>query len=444
MKVLSSSLIIFLGVVFGYLLFDNAYIALAIGIGLYMAMNIWANDVANNVWPAVWSGTITLKQALIIAVIWEFSWAVIAGWDVVSTIKKWIIDISWVNATFWADWGEIFVIIMVSALLAWALWLNLATYLKAPVSTTHSIVWWVMGAWIASLWMAAVSWGTMWTIAASWVISPVLGWIIAALFLYWIKKTILFKTDMISASRTWVPFFVAIMSWSFSTYLILKWLKKIIKLEFMTASLVGFWIAICVFFIMKMMLANKIIASNTREEVCKLFTVPLVFSVLLLSFAHWANDVANAIGPMAAIYDTVMSGWDVSWKVWIPLWILAIWGFGLSIWLVLFGPRIIKTVWTEITKLDRIRAFAIALAASLTVIIASQLGLPVSSTHIAIWWVIGVWLLREYLDRKSNITWEKYVQRGLMWKIFAAWLITVPAAAFLAWSLFIGLKWLLL
>lgn len=438
MKTLWSFVSILVWIFVGYYIFNNAYIALAIWIGLYMAINIGANDVANSVWPAVGSWTITIKQAIIIAAIWNFTWAIIAGWDVVKTIKKGIIDVSWMTTTFWSQWAEVFVIVMLSALLSAALWLTIATIAKAPVSTTHSIVGWVMWAWIAALWFDAVSWWTMWKIAVSWVTSPVLWGLIAALFLYWIKRTILFRKDKISAAKTWVPFFVWIMAWAFTTYLIIKWIKHIVKVDFGYAALIWFFIAMITFFIVKSSLSRRNNLENTREWVSLLFTIPLIFSVALLTFAHWANDVANAIGPMAAIYDTVIN-WTISWKVDLPIWILALWGVWIAFWLAVFWPRIIKTVWSEITELDIIRAFSVALAASITVIIASQLWLPVSSTHIAIGWIMWVWFLREWLDRKHR-NWEKYVKRSLVNKIIAAWLITVPVAALLSATVFMILK----
>lgn len=400
--------------------------------GGYMAMNIWANDVANSVWPAVGSKTITLKWAIIIAAIWNFSGALIAWWDVVSTIKDWIIDISGFG---WDT--HMFIFSMISALVAAAIWLNIATYFKAPVSTTHSIVWGVMWAWIAALWVNVVSWSTMWKIVASWIISPVLWGIIAAIFLYFIKTTIIFKDDKIKSAQKMVPIFVAIMSWAFSTYLILKWLKHLIKLDFTQASIIWFIIAIIVYFVMSKVLKwknHKI--KNNRESINTLFSIPLIFAVALLTFAHWANDVANAIWPLAWIYDAIVSWW-ITWKASIPIWIMVIWWAGISIWLYLFWPRIIKRVWWEITELDQVRAFSIALSAALTVIIASQLWLPVSSTHIALGWIFWVWFLREYLDKKHNKKKEIHVKRDLIYKIIAAWLITVPVVAFLSGMVFL-------
>ena len=201
---------------------NNVFLAIAALFGAYMAMNIGANDVANNVGPAVGSKALTMGGAIVIAAIFEASGALIAGGDVVKTIKKGIIDIS-------AFGGNVdpFIWAMMAALLAAALWLNFATMMKAPVSTTHSIVGGVMGAGIAAAGFGIVAWGTMGMIAASWVISPVLGGIIAALFLIAIKKTMVFKEDKISAAVKWVPVFVAIMSWAFVTYLTLKGLKKV-------------------------------------------------------------------------------------------------------------------------------------------------------------------------------------------------------------------------
>ncbi len=406
------------------------YIILAIILWLYMAINIWANDVANSVWPAVWSKTISLKWAIVIAALWNFFWAIIAWWEVVKTIKKWIINIEW----FW--WEPIlFIYAMIASLLAAALWLNIATYFRAPVSTTHSIVGWVMWAWIAALWINVVSWITVWKIAASWVISPVLWWIIAAIFLFLIKKTIIFQKDMVSSTKKWVPVFIAIMSWAFITYLILKWLKHLIKVDFLTTSIIWFIWAIIIYFIVKIKLSKNKKIKNNRESVNLLFTIPLIFAVWLLTFAHWANDVANAIWPIAAIYDAVIN-WTVSWEVKIPLWILAMWGLWISVWLSLYWPRIIKTVWSEITELDRIRAFTIAISASLTVIIASQMGLPVSSTHIAIWWIFWVGFLREWLDKKEKKQYQRYVKRWLITKIITAWLITLPIVSFISWGIY--------
>ena len=498
---------------------NNMFLAVAALIGAYMAMNIGANDVANNVGPAVGSKALTLTTAIIIAVIFEAAGALIAGGEVVKTIKKGIIDISAFGGN-----ADPFIWAMMAALLAAALWLNFATMMRAPVSTTHSIVGGVMGAGIAAAGFSIVSWSTMGKIAASWVISPVLGGVIAAAFLFAIKKSIVFKDDKVSAAKTYVPIFVAIMSWAFVTYLTLKGLKKIwpqvvetlnmlplVSMEMTkkptltTALILGFIIAVLVYMAVKTRLkSNSTLLENNKASVNTLFTIPLIFAAALLSFAHGANDVANAIGPLAAINDAVING-GISSKASIPLWVMMVGALGIALGLALYGPKLIKTVGSEITELDQIRAFSIAMAASITVIIASQLGLPVSSTHIAIGGVFGVGFLREWLhitdskstieddmltieDEKKNLhaynselkTLEakeaktqndyervvelykfiaeeeklikstkknikqtkkvEYVKRDAIKKIVAAWVITVPAAALLAAVLFYMIK----
>ena len=397
---------------------NNMFLAVAALIGAYMAMNIGANDVANNVGPAVGSKAMTMTMAIVIAAVFEAAGALIAGGEVVKTIKKGIIDISAFGGN-----ADPFIWAMMAALLAAALWLNFATMMKAPVSTTHSIVGGVMGAGIAAAGFSIVSWGTMGKIAASWVISPVLGGVIAAAFLYSIKKSIVFKEDKISAAKTYVPIFVSLMSMAFVTYLTLKGLKKIwpqvvdilnmiplVSIEMtkkpslMTALILGLVAAVLVYSFVKAKLSTSVTTlENNKASVNTMFTIPLIFAAALLSFAHGANDVANAIGPLAAINDAVVNG-GISSKASIPLWVMGVGALGIALGLALYGPKLIKTVGSEITELDQIRAFSIAMAASITVIIASQLGLPVSSTHIAIGGVFGVGFLREYLHVSDNDT----------------------------------------
>ncbi len=360
-------------------------------IGAYMGMNIGANDVANNVGPAVGSKALTLGGAIIIAAIFEASGALIAGGDVVSTIKKGIIDPAMIQD------ADTFIWIMMAALLAGALWLNIATAAGAPVSTTHSIVGGVLGAGIAAGGLGIANWDKMGAIAASWVISPVFGGIIAALFLFIIKRTIMYQSDMRAAAKKMVPILVMLMTWAFSTYLIMKGLKKLVKLDILPALGIGLIIAVVVYLIVKPLVAKASAkVSNDKDGVNSLFVVPLIFAAALLSFAHGANDVANAVGPLAAINDAIMHG-GVAKKAAIPLWVMLVGALGLVVGLALYGPKLIKTVGSEITELDQSRAFSIAMAAAITVIIASQLGLPVSSTHIAVGGVFGVGFLREFI-----------------------------------------------
>ena len=237
-------------------------------------------------------------------------------------------------------------------------------------------------------------------IAASWIISPALGGLIAASFLYLIKRKITYRTNKLAAAKVIVPLLLMMMAWSFSTYLLLKGLKHVWKMNFLTAAGISIVIAIAIYIVVKPMIARSAgTLKNNKESINQLFTIPLIFAAAFLSFAHGANDVANAIGPLAAINEAI-SGGGVTSKANIPLWVMMIGAIGIAIGLALYGPRLIKTVGSGITDLNKTRAFSVAMAASITVIIASQLGLPVSSTHIAVGGIFGVGFLREFL--KSN------------------------------------------
>ena len=365
-------------------------------VGGYMAMNIGANDVANNVGPAVGSKAITLFGAILVAVFCEALGAIIAGGDVVDTIKSGII-----NQTAILD-SHIFLLLMFAALLSGALWLNLATFIGAPVSTTHSLVGGILGAGIASSGFEVVRWMVLKNIILSWFISPVMGGVIAVLFLIFIKRTILYKNNKREMAKKIVPLLIAVMSFSFSLYLITKGLKKILPMSLGIASLISLGIAILSFLLTRPWVFKKTSQiANTKEAINDLFTIPLIFAAALLSFAHGANDVANAIGPLAAINQVLSNGLEVGAKASVPLWIMVVGALGISLGLALYGPRLIKTVGNEITDLDQKRAFCVAMSAAITVLIASQFGLPVSSTHIAIGGIFGVGFLREYLSKKQ-------------------------------------------
>lgn len=440
---------------------NGALIVAAAIIGGYMALNIGANDVANNVGPAVGSKAMSLFAALIIAAIFESAGAIIAGGDVVSTISKGIVDPKLV-----AD-ADTFVWAMMAALMSCAMWVNLATWLGAPVSTTHSVVGGVMGAGIAAAGFSVVNWGVMGTIAASWVISPVLGGGIAALFLWFIKSNIIYQDDKIAAARKWVPVLVSLMLAAFSCYLVMKGLKKIWKPDIGTVAVLGLVIfSVSAIVLRPLIRAQSQGMENRNQSLRKLFHIPLILSAMLLSFAHGANDVANAVGPLAAIFHTIQSG-SVDAKVGIPLWVMLIGAFGISLGLFLYGPKLIKMVGEQITKMNPMRAFCVALSAAITVLIASGLGLPVSSTHIAVGGVFGVGFLREYYTTHSKrrrtylvrrlrgtdaqqllkversedeIVYRKLVRRSHFMTIVAAWIITVPATAVLAGVLYLLLR----
>ncbi len=433
---------------------ESYIIVVAAAIGAYMALNIGANDVANNVGPAVGSKALSMVGALAIAAICESAGALIAGGDVVGTVSKGIIDPTGLKDS------STFILLMMSALISAALWINLATVVGAPVSTTHSIVGGVAGAGIAAAGIGAVNWPMMGQIAASWVISPVLGGIIAALFLAFIKSAIIYQDDKIAAARRWVPILVAIMAGAFSTYLATKGLKHIMKIDLQLAVLIGFGAAILTWLVSSPLIKRQSQGmENRNKSLRELFKLPLIFSAALLSFAHGANDVANAIGPLAAIVTTAQSG-AVAAKVGIPLWVMAIGALGISFGLVMFGPKLIRMVGDQITKLNPMRAFCVALSAAITVIVASALGLPVSSTHIAVGAVFGVGFFREWYtansrrrrdyiarnpqnpDRETRETndqprYRRLVRRHHFMTIIAAWLVTVPAAGALSAGLYL-------
>ena len=333
----------------------------------------------------------------------EASGALIAGGEVVDTVKNGIIDPAAIDDT------EAFVWVMMAALMGAAIWLNTATALGAPVSTTHSIVGGVMGAGVAARGWGVVDWQSMGAITTSWVVSPVAGGLIAAALLYLLEHLVFARDDRLEAVRRVVPALIALMAWAFVTYLVLKGLKALFPLPFAGAAALGVGVAVLLYWPIRRhvaRLSERI--SPHRKSLNHLFTYPLIFAAALLSFAHGANDVANAVGPLAGIVEVLThdpgtaAGGAGAGKVGIPLWVMAIGAIGISIGLALFGPRLIRTVGNEITELDRSRAFCIALAAALTVIVASQLGMPVSSTHVTIGAVFGVGFLREFLEQRLS------------------------------------------
>ena len=453
-------------------------IVAAAAIGGYMALNIGANDVANNVGPAVGAKALTLGGALAIAAVFETAGALIAGADVVSTIAGGIVPPAVVG-----DTGA-FINLMMAALLSSALWIHLATWLGAPVSTTHAIVGGVVGSGVAAAGAGAVHWSMMGGIAASWVISPILGGLVAAAFLAFVKAAIIYQDDKITAARRWVPVLIGIMAGSFAAYLATKGLGQVVSLSGIQIAMLGVGSYVLFWGISKVHVKRQSEGmENRNQSLRKLFALPLICSAALLSFAHGANDVANAVGPLAAIVHAVEDG-AAGGMVSIPLWVMVIGASGISIGLVLFGPRLIRMVGEQITKLNPMRAFCVALSAAITVIVASWFGLPVSSTHIAVGAVFGVGFFREwytakskrrraYLERKmerlraergasatikeisdrdagdletggapisrEEIARRKLVRRAHVTTIAAAWVTTVPAAALLSAAIFLVL-----
>ncbi len=434
---------------------ENKYILIIAAVfGGYMALNIGANDVANNMGAAVGGKVLTITLAVIIAAICETAGALLAGGDVVKTVSKGIINLDETISI------NDFRFLMLSALLSAALWINLATLFNSPVSTTHSIVGGVLGAGLASAGISIVNWFTMSKIVASWIISPLLGAIIAATFLVFIKINVLNKPDKISAARKWLPLLIAFMAAAITAYMTIKGFKKIYKASLIEVISFTIMIFVISFYASKPLINMQLLKlKNEKKDIYKLFNFPLIIGVSLLCFAHGANDVANAVGPLAAIVSTFGETNQIASKVIIPFWVMFVGAVGIAIGLLLFGPKLIKTVGQKITRLNAPRAYCVAISSAITVLIATTLGLPVSSTHIAIGSIFGIGFLREFLEdpnkqkikpgHKLNDTAEeafaeldrrhkrRLVRRRFLYSIAAAWLVTVPASAFMAGMIYI-------
>lgn len=417
----------------------------AVIIGAYMAMNIGAKDVANNVGPAVGAKALPLAAALIIGAICEVMGAVITGGNVVETISSGIINTRSIPESSIFAWA------MLSALMTAALLVNLSNYLKAPISTTHTVVGGVAGAGTAAYGFAAVDWFSLSRIAMTWVATPFISAFFAILLLAFINKYIIYRTDKIAAARTWVPVLIGIMSGVFTAYLIWVGFHHVVTVSYQTAILSGLAVGfiswrLCIPLIAKQSEGLE----NRNQSLRKMFQWPLILAAGLMSFAHGANDVSNAIGPVVAIVRATQ-GVVVSETERAPEWVMLIGAFGLSCGILLFGPRLIRLVGEQITKLNPMRAFCISVSTALTVLVASRFGMPVSTTHTAIGAVFGVGFFREwYMQRarqrletgsdrqvedtenSSEVSRRYLVRRSHFMTIIAAWIITVPVSAALS------------
>ncbi|MDO9415592.1 inorganic phosphate transporter [Pararhizobium sp.] len=423
----------------------------AAAIAGYMAMNIGANDVTNNVGAAVGARAISMVTALLIAAVFEIAGALIAGREVVSTIESGILDVAAMPA------GGAIIWVMMAALISSAAFINIATYSGAPVSTTHSIIGGIMGAGVAAAGLHAVQWWSLAGITASWTVSPVLGGVFAALLLAFIKEFIIYRDDKIVAVRTWMPVLIATMFGAFTAYIVAVAVDRIIPVSLPAALAIGLAAGILVYYVSRPIIFRQSEGlDNRNQSLRKMFHVPLIFSAALLSFAHGANDVSNAIGPLSAIVAAInkLPVTDVSQ---VPFWVILIGALGISTGLLLFGPRLIKVVGEEITKLNPMRAFCVAMSTAVTVLVASAMGIPISSTHTAVGAVFGVGFFREWYTRNSKrrldyvrnrtghtdfmepvennfdeVRRRHLVRRSHFLTIVGAWVITLPASAALA------------
>ena len=411
--------------------FAPVFLALAIAFGLYMTWGIGANDVANAMGTSVGSRAITVKQAILIAAVFEFTGAFIAGGNVTSTIRKGIIDPTPITGQ-----PEILVYGMLAALLAAAVWLTVASWRGWPVSTTHSIIGALVGFALAGIGVDAVQWNKIGLIVASWVISPALGGFLAFMMMQSIRKFILNTENPFQNAQKYGPIYVFMLGFVMSLVTLFKGLKHLnldlsVAASFVVAFVFGLLIAFVGWLLIRRVTTDpKADRKYHFASVEKIFTPMMIFSACSMAFAHGSNDVANGIGPLAAIVSVINSGGEIAQNSPLPLWILLLGGTGIVIGLATLGYRVMKTIGTKITDLTPTRGFSAELAAAATVVLASRTGLPVSTTHILVGAVIGVGLARGM----------GAIDLRVIGKIVVSWLVTLPAGGILAALFFFTLK----
>jgi PiT family inorganic phosphate transporter len=411
--------------------YGTILLGLAIIFGVYMTWGIGANDVANAMGTSVGARAITVKQAIMIAAVFEFAGAFIAGGNVTSTIRKGIVDPSGI-----ADSPEILVFGMLAALLAAAVWLMIASWRGWPVSTTHSIVGALVGFALVGIGVDAVHWGKIGTIVASWVISPALGGFLAFSLMMSIRKFILNTDSPFESARKWGPAYVFLLGFVISLVTLFKGLKHLNLDLSVEASFAGAVLFASVISIIGWVLIRRVKMDPTADRdyhfasVEKIFTPMMIFSACSMAFAHGSNDVANGIGPLAAVVSVISSGGEIAQKAALPIWILVLGGGGIVFGLATLGYRVMKTIGTQITHLTPTRGFSAELAAAATVVLASRTGLPVSTTHILVGAVIGVGLARGV----------GAIDLRVIGKIVVSWVVTLPAGGILAALFFFILR----
>jgi PiT family inorganic phosphate transporter len=398
------------------------YIGLAAAFGLFMAWGIGANDVANAMATSVGSKALTIKQAIIVAAIFEFAGAVLAGGEVTATIRKGIVDASLLEGQ-----EELLVYGMLAALLAAGTWLLIASRNGWPVSTTHSIVGAIVGFAAVGIGVDAVQWSKVGTIVMSWVVSPVTSGFIAFLIYMSVQRLILRQEDPLAKAKRYVPIYIFFAAFTITLVTILKGLKHVgLHLELQQSYMLATGIAAGIA-VVGAVFINRIKSDPKAEKSAHFYTVERVFGVLMvvtacgMAFAHGSNDVANAIGPLAAVIGIATTG-SIAAKSSLPVWVLMIGGGGIVIGLATYGRHVIATVGKKITQLTPSRGFAAELAAATTIVIASGTGIPISTTHTLVGAVLGVGLARgiEAIDLR------------VVSRILVSWVVTIPAGAFLA------------
>jgi PiT family inorganic phosphate transporter len=401
---------------------EIVYIVLAALFGIFMAWGIGANDVANAMATSVGSKALTIKQAILVAAVFEFLGAVLAGGEVTSTIRKGIVDSDLLIGA-----PELLIYGMLASLLAAGTWLLIASRNGWPVSTTHSIVGAIVGFAAVGIGIDAVQWGQVATIVMSWVVSPLTAGFIAYLIYMSVQRLILTQEDPLARAKRYVPIYIFFAAFTITLVTILKGLKHVgLDISLANSYVLAVFIALAIALVGTVAI-RRIQPDPKAEKKQHFYTVERVFAVLMvvtacgMAFAHGSNDVANAIGPLAAVISVAQSG-IVGAEAALPIWVLLIGGTGIVIGLATYGVRVIATVGKKITQLTPSRGFAAELAAATTIVIASGTGIPISTTHTLVGAVLGVGLARgiEAIDLR------------VVGRIFVSWVVTIPAGAFLA------------
>jgi PiT family inorganic phosphate transporter len=409
---------------------EIVYVSLAALFGIFMAWGIGANDVANAMATSVGSRALTIRQAILVAAVFEFLGAVLAGGEVTSTIRKGIVD-----ADLLSDKPQLLVYGMLASLLAAGTWLLIASRKGWPVSTTHSIVGAIVGFAAVGIGIDAVQWGQVGTIVMSWVVSPLTAGFIAFLIYMSVQRLILSQEDPLVRAKRYVPVYIFLAAFTIVLVTILKGLKHVgLHLDPAQSYLLAVSVAVGIALVGAIAI-RRIKPDPKAEKKQHFYTVERVFAVLMvvtacsMAFAHGSNDVANAIGPLAAVISVAKTG-IVGAQSALPIWVLLIGGTGIVIGLATFGIHVIATVGRKITQLTPSRGFAAELAAATTIVIASGTGIPISTTHTLVGAVLGVGLARgiEAIDLR------------VVGQVFISWVVTIPAGAFLSIVFFLIFK----
>ncbi|MEE2661563.1 MAG: inorganic phosphate transporter [Pseudomonadota bacterium] len=412
-------------------LHGSTLLILAIIFGVFMTWGIGANDVANALGTSVGSGALTVKTAIIVAAIFEFAGASLAGSSVTKTIRKGIIDPELIS-----DSPELLIFGMLAALLAAGCWLALASTRGWPVSTTHSIVGAIVGFAVAGIGVEAVNWSKISQIVASWVVSPVLGGGIAFVLMLSIQRLILKSDNPFFSAVRYAPYYLFLVGFVISLVTIFKGLKHLdIDLNGIESTAVAAAIGLITALIGKRAVGRATANENFGADdmtagVERVFAPMIVFTACAMAFAHGSNDVANGVGPLAAVYGLIQTGGEVAQHLPMPTWILALGGAGIVLGLATYGYRVMRTIGSRITSLTPTSGFCATVSAALTVVIASRTAMPVSTTHIAVGAVMGVGLARGIAALDLRV----------IGSIFLSWIVTLPAGGFLAAAFFFMLK----